>query len=54
MYSMLMIVCVAWPGDLVTGMEAYGVVVEKLKNTANVPQTRKERKERKSNFYPSG
>ena len=54
MHTMLMIVCAAWLGGLVTGTEEFGVVVDRLKNTANVPQTRKGSKERKSNFYVSG
>lgn len=46
------IACVAWGAGLVTGMDTYGVVVDRLKNIANAQETRKSKRHMKDKDIP--
>ena len=57
MRTTVMIVCAAWLAGLVTGMETYGVVADRLKNIAvaqkeRVQKQQKSKKRKSSSFIP--
>ena len=57
MHTTVMTVCAEWLAGLVTGMDAYGVVVDRLKNIAAAKKKRlqkqqKSKKRKSSSFIP--